>query len=138
MTTAAGALFYSVETKRFLFLLRNNTRTRGTWGMPGGKLNHEENIIEGLRRELVEELGAIPEIIKYIPLEKFTSMDSEFQYHSFIFLVNNEFLPKLNNEHSGYAWTSLEKYPRPLHPGLFQSFKIDVILEKIKFIQNLN
>lgn len=135
--TAAGVLFYSLSTRRFLFLLRNNTRTRGTWGMPGGKLHSDENTISGLKRELQEELGNFPEIIKYIPLETFTSMDEEFTYHSFIFVISNEFIPILNNEHSGYAWAELEKYPKPLHPGVWNTINIDVILEKIKLVEEI-
>ena len=34
---ASGVLFYAISTRRFLFLLRNNTRTKDTWGMPGRK-----------------------------------------------------------------------------------------------------
>lgn len=135
--TAAGVLFYSLKTKRFLFLLRNNTRTKNTWGLPGGKINNDENVMSGLQRELREELGSYPSIIKQIPLETFTSMDDEFKYHSFIFIVENEFLPNLNSEHSGYAWAELEKYPRPLHPGVFQSFNTEIISEKIKMVQEL-
>lgn len=132
---AAGSLFYSLSTHRFLFLLRNNTRTRGTWGLPGGKLMPEENTMTGLSRELHEELGEYPDVIKYIPLETFTSMDEEFKYHSFIFVIKNEFIPHLNSEHSGYAWAELEKYPKPLHPGLWNTINIDVILDKIKLIK---
>jgi len=134
---AAGALFYSLSTQRFLFLLRNNTRTKDTWGMPGGKLNTDENTITGLMRELKEELGSYPEILKHIPLETFTSMDDEFKYHSFIFVIADEFIPKLNTEHSGYAWAELEKYPKPLHPGIFASLNTGVILDKIKLIEEL-
>ena len=88
-------------------------------------------------RELKEELGAYPEIIKHVPLETFTSMDEEFIYHSFIFVVANEFIPILNSEHSGYAWAEIEKYPKPLHPGVFSSLNTEVILDKIKLIEEL-
>ena len=134
---AAGALFYSKSTGRFLFLLRNKTRTKNTWGMPGGKLRSHENIIGGLTRELTEELGKFPNPIKTIPLETFTSVDGVFQYYSFIFIVENEFLPNLNNEHGGYAWASLDKVPRPLHPELFQTISLSVIRNKIKLIEKL-
>ena len=135
---AAGALFYSQKTRRVLFLLRNNTRTKNTWGLPGGKIHGDENIMDGLKRELHEELGIIPEILKYIPLETFTSMDEEFKYISFILVVDAEFIPALNSEHSGYAWAELEKYPKPLHPGLFNTIAIDVILDKIKLVQSMH
>jgi 8-oxo-dGTP pyrophosphatase MutT (NUDIX family) len=135
---AAGALIYASNTHRFLFLLRNNTRTRSTWGLPGGKIHEDENVMTGLNRELLEELGNIPTIQKYIPLETFTSFDSEFRYHSFIFIIESEFLPTLNKEHGGYAWADLNRFPRPLHPGLFQTISIKVIREKIKLIENSN
>lgn len=131
---AAGVLFYSLSTRRFLFLLRNNTRTKETWGMPGGKLHSDENTMTGLLRELSEELGSYPPILKYIPLETFTSMDEEFTYHSFIFVIEKEFIPILNSEHSGYAWAELDKYPKPLHPGVWNTINIDVILDKIKLV----
>jgi len=131
---AAGVLFYSLTTRRFLFLLRNNTRTKETWGMPGGKLHSDENTMTGLHRELSEELGSYPTILKHIPLETFTSMDEEFTYHSFIFVIRNEFIPILNSEHSGYAWAELDKYPKPLHPGVWNTINIDVILDKIKLV----
>ena len=131
----AGVLFYSKSTKRFLFLLRNNTRTRGTWGIPGGKLQENETVMAGLLREIKEELGEIPEVQKYIPLEKFTSFDEQFCYHSFLFVIENEFLPTLNDEHGGYCWTKLDKFPKPLHPGLFQSLNLSVIQDKIKVIE---
>jgi hypothetical protein len=51
--------------------------------------------------------------------------------------VEKEFIPILNAEHSGYAWTEIEKYPKPLHPGIWASLNTDVILEKIKFVQDL-
>ena len=134
---AAGAMFYSITTKRFLFLLRNNTITRNTWGMPGGKLNPNENIMVGLIRELKEEMGELPSVLKYIPLETFTSIDGEFQYHSFIFVVNNEFLPILNEEHSGYAWAELGREPKPLHPGMWNTLNLEVIKDKIKTLEEI-
>jgi len=132
--TACGALFFSKSTGRFLFLLRNHTYTQGTWGMPGGKLKDNESLMQGLDRELSEEIGKCPEIIKKIPLETFTSMDSGFTYHSFIFVVESEFIPTLNDEHSAYAWCDLEKYPKPLHPGLWNNVNTEVIMDKIRSV----
>jgi hypothetical protein len=132
---AAGALIFAKSTKRFLFLMRNNTKSKGTWGLPGGKINFDENIIDGLYRELNEELGSYPEILKIIPLEKFTSMDQEFSYYSYVCLIDNEFIPILNSEHSGYAWADIENSPKPIHSGLFQTINLDVIKKKISFIK---
>ena len=47
-------------------------------------------------------------------------------------------MPKLNNEHKGYAWTSIDSWPKPLHPGVFSTFKVDEIIQKIKTIELIN
>ena len=57
-------------------------------------------------------------IKKTIPLETFVSNDDKFQFHTYLCLVDNEFIPILNNEHDGYAWVSFTKWPKPLHHGL--------------------
>ena len=48
-----------------------------------------------------------------------------------------EFIPLLNDEHRGYCWVNVEDYPKPLHSGVFRTFKISVILDKIKTIEGL-
>ena len=65
----AGCLFYSLATKRYLFLLRDRSKYSGTWGLPGGKIDTGESIIDGLYREIDEEMGATPAFRKVIPIE---------------------------------------------------------------------
>ena len=57
---SVGAFIYCVKTRRYLFLLRNNTKYAGTWGVVGGKVESDEQIIESLSREIEEELGIEP------------------------------------------------------------------------------
>ncbi len=135
--SGVGTLFFSKNTKRYLFLLRHGARFSNTWGLVGGKIEKNETILEALNREIIEEIGMMPDIIKYIPIESFTSNDNQFQYHTYICQVNNEFLPILNHEHVGYCWTSLPNYPKPLHPGVWNIFNFDVIKEKIKTIETI-
>ncbi len=51
---SAGIFFYSTSTNRFLFLLRNDNKETTYWGIPGGKLEKNETIIQGLERECHE------------------------------------------------------------------------------------
>jgi 8-oxo-dGTP pyrophosphatase MutT (NUDIX family) len=134
---AVGTLFFAKDTKRVLFLMRNNTKTRNTWGMVSGKVESTEGIMEGLFREIHEELGRNPVIIKMIPLDLYTSEDNGFEFYSYIFVVEKEFIPLLNSEHAGYCWVELDKHPKPLHPGLWNSINTDAVREKIKFVENL-
>mgnify|MGYP003333320675 FL=1 len=125
-----GALIYSKSTKRYLFLLRNQKRHAGSWGLVGGGVEINETPAEGLQREIAEEIGSI-KFEKIIPLEKFTAENKNFEYHTYLITVDDEFVPKLNDEHRGYAWTSIDDHPKPLHPGVWGTVSIDVIQQKI-------
>ena len=114
----SGALFYSTNTKRFLFLQRSAFKTKDTWGLVGGRARYTESAFEGLKREILEEVDQTPRFKKVIPLELFTTNDQKFYFNTYLIAVENEFIPKLNKEHSGYAWCNFECWPKNLHAGL--------------------
>jgi len=135
---ASGGLFLAKNTKRFLFLLRTQGRTAGTWGLVGGRKEPTDATpFEALKREIEEEIGKVTEIKKTIPLELFTSNDQNFQYNTYVVMVDEEFIPQLNEEHSGYAWCSYENWPKPLHQGLKASFGNKVIRAKLELLLDL-
>lgn len=113
----SGALFYSISTTRFLFLHRAKGKHKDLWGLVGGTNEEFETPWTALQREIEEEIGSI-EIKKAIPLETFVSHDSHFLFHTYLCMIENEFIPILNDEHNGYSWVSLGKWPKPLHHGL--------------------
>jgi 8-oxo-dGTP pyrophosphatase MutT (NUDIX family) len=130
-----GAFIYCTCTKRYLFLLRNESRYSGTWGVVGGKIESGELILESLLREMTEEIGGTIPNAKLIPLEKFTSDNDKFIYHTFIVPVEEEFVPVLNNEHRGYCWVSLEDHPKPLHPGVWRTINFEAVVAKIRTLE---
>ncbi|MBE26570.1 MAG: hypothetical protein CMN33_02665 [Saprospirales bacterium] len=113
----SGALFYTLDTHRFLFLHRTKGKQNNLWGLVGGTNEGTETPWESLKREISEEIGTV-KIKKTIPLETFVSNDDKFQFHTYLCLVENEFIPILNDEHDGYAWVTFTKWPKPLHHGL--------------------
>ena len=132
---AVGVWFRSQATNRYLYLLRNDHKHPGAWGLPGGKLEFGETLLDGMKRECMEELGLFPTFHRLIPLETFTSADSLFEYHTWICLVADEFVPTLNNEHLGYAWLDSGNFPRPMHPGLWNTVNIDAVQNKILLVE---
>lgn len=132
---AVGVWFYATDTQRYLYLLRNDPRHPGTWGLPGGKIDSGETLLQAMQRECEEELGHMPEYVRLVPLEKFTSADGHFAYHTFFCSVSSEFRPQLNDEHIGWAWIDSGHWPRPMHPGLWSTVNFEAVQEKISTIQ---
>jgi len=133
----SGALFYTLNTNRFLFLHRANNKKNNLWGLVGGTNEKKETPWEGLKREIEEELGFLPEIKKTIPLESFVSNDEKFLFHTYLCVVKDEFIPKLNNEHDGYAWCSFGKWPKPLHHGLQNTLQNKTNQTKLQTVFNV-
>lgn len=131
----SGGLFISKNTKRFLFLLRTQGRTAGTWGFVGGKKEpHDNTPYDALLREIKEEVNNTPPIEKVIPLELFTSNDQNFQYNTYVLIVEDEFIPVLNEEHAGYAWCNYDSWPKPLHQGVKNSLNSKTIKAKLELL----
>lgn len=126
---SAGIFFYASNTQRFLYLLRND-KNSSNWGIPGGKVEDGETLFEGIERECVEEISYFPKDAKLIPIQKF--INNSFTYHTFFCKVDDEFIPTLNEEHCGYAWTDSNYYPKPMHPGLFNTVNFDVVQDKLQ------
>lgn len=130
----SGALFYSKETRRFLLLQKATGKHRGAWGLVGGTNVEGETAWQGLQREISEEIGSIPNILKTIPLETFVSNDTVFNFHTYICIIEQEFVPVLSSEHCGWAWSTIENAPKPLHQGLRSSFSNKTIKTKLQTI----
>lgn len=137
LLTAVGVLFIAAATRRRLFLMRADKKYRFTWGLVGGKIESNETLKDAIHRESVEEIGAMPEYHKLIPVEQFTSPDNKFLFHTFICVVDQEFVPVLNHEHIGYAWCDPGVWPKPMHPGLWATVNIHEVQDKIDTIETV-
>ena len=130
----SGALICSQDTNRFLLLQKAQGKHAGTWGLVGGTNLVGENPWQGLQREMEEEIGSLPYIKKTLPLEKFVSNDSIFNFHTYFCVVETEFIPILSHEHDAWGWFDLSRLPKPVHRGLDLSLKHKVIQTKIQTV----
>jgi 8-oxo-dGTP pyrophosphatase MutT (NUDIX family) len=137
INNSVGTLFFSLDTSRYLFVLRNGQKYDSTWAFVGGKVEKNETELVALNRETIEEIGFLPDVIKIIPIEKYTNNKKTFIYNTYVSVIKNEFIPKLNDEHKGYAWTKIDSWPKPLHPGAFSTFTAEEILKKISTLEQL-
>ena len=64
----------------------------------------------------------------------FVSNDEKFNFHTYLVVVKKEFLPNLNDEHDGYAWTSFGKWPKTLHQGLRNTLQNKTNLSKLETV----
>jgi len=120
-SAGAGCVIMARDTGRILMPLRSNhppphhVNEPGTYGTWGGKIDDGENPEKAARREVEEECGHNGDI-QMIPL--YVYKDGSFRYYNYLAIVPDEFKPQLNWETESATWTTLDKLPGPLHPGL--------------------
>lgn len=114
---AAGILFVAPDGD-VLLLRRSSSEPNyaGHWALPGGKAEDGETPEIAAAREAAEEMGREPDGAGKLLDRRATPNGMAF--HTFAYPVKDKFAPKLNAEHSGYAWAPLDQLPRPLHPGV--------------------
>lgn len=113
-----GVLIKCIATNRFLLLKRAGIPHKGTFGLLSGGLNPDEEPLDGLKREVGEEIQIDPNIVNYKFINKETSNKAEFYY--FVGTVKNEFVPKLDYENISYTWVKPNELPQPIYPNLDQ------------------
>lgn len=121
MIKCIGCIIYDVSKDMILLQQRSKNCTHPyKWGVWGGKLYTNENFGEGLQREIREELGNTPEIIKLYPLDVYLSDDNDFVYYSFIMVVKDFDDITINEQETNdYIWLPFKYISRlDLHYGL--------------------
>ena len=110
----AGVMFVT-KAGQVLFLKRGiNGDCAGMWCFPGGGIEEGESAENAARREVEEETGYSMEGA----LEPWTrSAPTGCDFTTFVSRIDEPFMPKLNEEHVGYAWAPIDAPPEPLHPG---------------------
>ena len=90
-----------------LLLIRTH-KWRGSWGVPGGKVDWGETLLEAIHREVREETGLVLQEVRWGPVQE-AVMHPEFHREAHFLLVN--FIARaagetvqLNEEAQEFAW----------------------------------
>ncbi len=114
---AAGIVLVGREgsTPRILMLKRSAKGDHaGEWAFPGGKLEGSESTEAAAKRELYEETGfELSRKTKFLTRRVADGVD----FTTYVSSVPVMFTPHLDDEHTDWAWVSLDDLPKPRHPG---------------------
>lgn len=99
--------------QKILLLHRQDYKPEGnTWGMPAGKVDSGENVLETMVREIREETNLIisPSKLNYFKKIYVKYPSHDFIYHIFYNILDNPPKIKINpKEHKDFKWVSPEK-----------------------------
>ena len=101
-------------------------------------MDGNETPYECIQRELSEEIGVVPELHKLNPIDVYQSKDKNFMYYSFVYVIEKEFIPTLNDESAGYAWVNIGQWPKPLHDGARSTLSRNKGISKLHTILKIN
>ena len=111
---AAGAILYNKQGE-IMLLERTYDPGKGLLGLPGGFIDPGENAVEGLERELKEELGLEVEGLSF-----FGCFSGDYPYKNIVYKtvdiiytanLPKKFAIKLSNESKKYAFYKIEDIP---------------------------
>lgn len=88
----------------------------GHWSLPGGGVDPDETAEDGARREMQEEAGYTAK--GTFKLLSMNQTPTGLVFHTFLHKPKDEFVPNLNDEHTGFTWADLSLLPAPLHPAV--------------------
>lgn len=116
-----GVLIKCTNTNRILLLFRNDKIPK--WALMSGTIDKGETVLDGLKREIYEELFIRATGIKFKPMGIEQITDKNMEFHYFEGFCDVEFKPILDDENLNYLWCNLSNLPSPLYNGLIDKIK---------------
>jgi 8-oxo-dGTP diphosphatase len=108
-----STVFIECQGKLLLLQRANHISSPNLWVIPGGKLENEETPLEGLLREIAEELNLhpSPKDLQYIDSLYVQRPLFEYRLHLFKWELGSFPTIALNpKEHQAYIWQPIEQF----------------------------
>lgn len=122
-----STVFMECERKLLLLQRASHTFSPGNWAVPGGKLEKNETPLEGLLREISEELqlSPPPKALKYFKSFYVRHPVIDYRLHLFQWLLTS--IPKITitpKEHQAFLWQPIDRFSEvPLIEGQLEAFR---------------
>jgi len=117
---AAGVMIKCTDTGKIFLALRSKGGENGeTWNIiAGGIEESDDSVLDGLKREIGEELQINPDLIDYKFVKKEPVEGKNVDFHYYEGTVDKEFTPTLDHENLDWGWYDKDELPSPLYPNL--------------------
>lgn len=107
-----AAVYVNVDGKLLILELSPNKQEKGAWGVPAGKSEMGEMLVQTAKRELFEETGI--DIESESAFRSFGELyirkpDLDYVYHLFAIHLDSQPSIQLSLEHSSYRWVSRQE-----------------------------
>lgn len=141
MKTRAGAwLIICCRKDKSLLLAKRSKRVRkpNVWNFFGGCLDSGESPEQAVLRELWEEAHIRLRGRDVMKLGRRRLHEPSREYdvrelHYYIFLTDKKPRPRLNREHSDYAWFSPEDFPNKLNRPTELAVNLGIVRQSLAF-----
>ena len=128
----AKAFVYNTKLKKFLVVKRGyNDTSAGMWENPGGKKEIGENIVDTLKREILEETGIVVDYYKLLYATAINEEKNPFMIIGFLVTTTKEEI-ELSFEHVSYRWCDVDDFLSLVDNGIKKDFKDAKIEELVK------
>lgn len=128
----AKAIIYNTKLHKILAVKRGfDDTSAGVWENPGGKKEVGEDIIDALKREVLEETGVEVNEYRYLYSSGINEERNPFFIEGYFVPTEKEDI-ELSFEHIEYKWLSVDEYLNIVDAGIRRDFKRANVLEIIK------
>ena len=128
--TKIGCTVFIIRNGKVLLGKRKNIYGAGDYGLPGGHLMYGEKLVDGARRELLEETGITDGTLRFSAVvddPRLTEKEPQHYIHAAFTLEDSKQEPRLMepDKCAGWEWFPLERIPENIligHRPIFKTF----------------